>query len=47
MIATEDMTTLTEKAGTEMRRMLSEALQTAIQYLDYSSTQKLLTFASK
>ena len=47
MIASEDMKSLLNKVGQAMRRLMSRALQTAILYKDFTSTEKLLQYANK
>jgi hypothetical protein len=42
MIASEDMKSLCSQVGHAMRRLMSRALQTAILYKDFTSTEKLL-----
>lgn len=44
-IATEDMRSLQHQVGGTVRRLMSRALQTAIFYKDYNSTEKILIYA--
>lgn len=44
LIASEDMKSLNSKVGSQMRRLMSQALQTAILYKDFDATEKLFSY---
>ena len=45
LIATEDIKSLANNVGNTIRRLMSRALQTAIFYKDYNSTEKILQYS--
>lgn len=45
LIATEDIKSLANSVGNTIRRLMSRALQTAIFYKDYNSTEKILQYS--